>query len=162
MGSWGPVLVLGCGFNPWGPSASVSLSLQQGEGAGVALAQQGLGCPIPPAPSSLRAHPCTPGCSWCPEVAAVHKRFVSTNGSTTAGLALLQTLPPRRQAKPTVPSPLPGQGRAGRGALAPTANAAGAGWSTAPLVTLLLSLPFRNTQVSHAVLGTNVSARGAK
>lgn len=30
------------------------------------------------------------------------------------------------------------------------------------LVTLLLSLPFRNTQVSHTVLGTNVSAHGAK
>lgn len=35
------------------------------------------------------------------------------------------------------------------------------GDSTALLITLL-SLPFRNTSVSHAVLGTNVSGHGAR
>lgn len=124
------------------------------------LTQQGLSCPIPPGAASRQAHP-VPG-HWCsavpvplncsyPQVLREHKWLSPGSVSLPADPATSQA------GRAHGPQPLARQ----RG-LGSCREHCRHGKETAPPVTLLFSLPFRNTQVSHAVLGTNVSAHGPK
>lgn len=151
-------MVLGCCFNPWGPSASVSPFLERDEGVGIVLTQLELGCPIRPGAASPQAHR-VPGhrrsavlvplnCSY-PQVLCQHKWLSPGSVSLPADPAASQA------GNAHGPQPLARQ----RG-LDPCHELRGHRKETAPPVTLLFSLPFRNTQVSHTVLGTNVSVHG--
>lgn len=127
------------------PPASVSPSSRQKEAAGAAAAaQHTLGRPSPwgsaaPVPQKHSRHNLSVASALCARAAPT---CWPRPGHTVPCVDAITSLAVASAPAPAAPRRCP-----------PT----GAGGSAAPPVTLLL-LPFRNTPVSHAVLGANVSA----